>query len=131
MSLPKELDDEAALREQLSSFCPAFHEAVELIGRRWTGAILRAMVAGVNRFSDLSATVPGLSDKMLSERLKELESRGIVVRRVIPVTPVRIEYELTDKGRDLEQVVQALADWTERWGPESLTTATPASASGL
>jgi DNA-binding HxlR family transcriptional regulator len=129
--LPKELDDEAALREQLSSFCPAFHEAVELIGRRWTGAILRAMMAGVNRFSDLSATVPGLSDKMLSERLKELESRGIVVRRVIPVTPVRIEYELTDKGRDLEQVVQALADWTERWGPESLTTATPASASGL
>jgi DNA-binding HxlR family transcriptional regulator len=115
MDLPNKLEDQAGLREELSSFCPAFHQAVELIGRRWTGAILRAMMSGVTRFSELSATVPGLSDKMLSERLKELESQGIILRRVIPVTPVRIEYELTDKGRDLEQVVQALADWTGRW----------------
>jgi DNA-binding HxlR family transcriptional regulator len=99
----------------LSSFCPEFHSAVELIGRRWTGAILRAMMAGVSRFSDLSCTVPGLSDKMLSERLKELETCGIVVRHVIPETPVRIEYQLTAKGRDLDQVVQALADWAGRW----------------
>jgi DNA-binding HxlR family transcriptional regulator len=111
MNLPNKFD----AAEELSSFCPQFHQAVELIGRRWTGAILRAMMSGVNRFTDLSATVPGLSDKMLSERLKELESQGIVARRVIPVTPVRIEYELTEKGRDLEQVVQALADWTGRW----------------
>ena len=99
----------------LTAFCPEFHSAVELIGRRWTGAILRAMMSGINRFSDLSATIPGLSDKMLSERLKELELRGIVVRRVIPETPVRIEYELTGKGRDLQEVVQAIADWTGRW----------------
>jgi len=102
-------------KEELTSFCPQYHAAVELVGRRWTGAILRAMMSGVNRFSDISATVPGLSDKMLSERLKELESQSIVVRRVIPTTPVRIEYELTEKGRDLEQVVRALADWTGRW----------------
>ena len=99
----------------LTAFCPDYHHAVELIGRRWTGAILRAMMSGVNRFSDLSTTIPGLSDKMLSERLKELESQGIVTRRVIPETPVRIEYELTGKGRDLERVVHALADWTSRW----------------
>jgi len=99
----------------LTAFCPEFHSAVELIGRRWTGAILRAMMSGVNRFSDLSAIIPGLSDKMLSERLKELESQGIITRKVIPETPVRIEYELTRKGRDLESVVHALADWTSRW----------------
>ncbi len=104
--------------DELTSFCPQYHDAVELIGRRWTGAILRAMMTGVNRFSDLSDTIPGLSDKMLSERLKELEARGIVARCVIPETPVRIAYELTDKGRDLEQVVQALADWAGRW-PET------------
>ncbi len=105
----------AGQAERLTAFCPQFHSAVELIGRRWTGAILRSMMSGVNRFSDLSAPIPGLSDKMLSERLKELESQGIVVRRVIPETPVRIEYELTEKGRDLEQVVRALALWTGRW----------------
>jgi DNA-binding HxlR family transcriptional regulator len=105
----------AAETADLSSFCPQFHSAVELIGRRWNGAILRAMLSGVNRFSDISGTVPGLSDKMLSERLKELERRGVLVRRVIPVTPVRIEYELTDKGRDLQVVVYALAEWAGRW----------------
>ena len=99
----------------LTAFCPQFHSAVELIGRRWTGAILRAMMSGVNRFSDLSATVPGLSDKMLSERLKELESQGIVTRSVIPETPVRIEYELTEKGRDALPVLDALRVFGDRW----------------
>ncbi|HEY7296099.1 MAG TPA: helix-turn-helix domain-containing protein, partial [Dehalococcoidia bacterium] len=84
-----------------SAFCPYFHRAVELIGRRWTGAILRAMLGGVVRFSDLTHTIPGLSDRMLSERLKELEAEGIVARSVIPETPVRIEYRLTAKGRAL------------------------------
>ena len=102
-------------QESLTSFCPKYHDAVELIGRRWTGAILRAMMSGVSRFSDLSAAIPGLSDKMLSERLKELEARGVISRRVTPDTPVRIEYELTEKGRDLQDVVQALADWADRW----------------
>jgi DNA-binding HxlR family transcriptional regulator len=101
--------------QELASFCPRFHGAVELIGRRWTGAILRAMMTGINRFSDLSAAIPGLSDKMLSERLKELEAQGVVTRRVIPETPVRVEYALTDKGRALQDVVQALSDWAERW----------------
>jgi DNA-binding HxlR family transcriptional regulator len=102
-------------KESLTSFCPKYHDAVELIGRRWTGAILRAMMSGVSRFSDLSTAIPGLSDKMLSERLKELEARDVISRRVTPDTPVRIEYELTEKGRDLQDVVQALADWADRW----------------
>jgi len=101
--------------EEMSSFCPQYHAAVELVGRRWTGAILRAMMSGLSRFTDLSNTIPGLSDKMLSERLKELEHCGIVERRVIPETPVRIEYCLTEKGLALHEVVQALSDWAGRW----------------
>jgi DNA-binding HxlR family transcriptional regulator len=98
-----------------STFCPRYHKAVELIGRRWTGAILRAMLAGVERFSDLTAAIPGLSDRMLSERLKELEGEGVVTRTVIPATPVLVEYRLTEKGRDLLGVVEAASRWAEQW----------------
>ncbi len=98
-------------------FCPRYHHAVELIGRRWTGAIVRAMLGGVCRFSDLTQTVPGLSDRMLSERLKELEAEGIVERQVYPDTPVRIEYHVTEKGRALASVVNSIAAWAETWLP--------------
>ena len=101
--------------EEPTAFCPYYHRAVELIGRRWTGAILRAMLVGISRFSDLTEAIPGLSDRMLSERLKELESEGLVVRSVIPETPVRIEYHLTEKGRSLFSVVEAVAAWAEEW----------------
>jgi DNA-binding HxlR family transcriptional regulator len=104
---------------ELTSFCPAYHRAVELIGRRWTGAILRALLADVCRFNELAAAVPGLSDRMLAERLRELESEGLVVRKVIPSSPVRVEYNLTDKGRALESVVRAVAGWAETWSGES------------
>jgi DNA-binding HxlR family transcriptional regulator len=100
---------------ELSAFCSVYQHTVELIGRRWTGAIVRALLSGVSRFSDLSETVPGLSDRMLAERLKELEANGIVKRTVIPETPVRVEYTLTEKGRDLHTVIQAVAAWAERW----------------
>ncbi len=98
-----------------STFCPYFHRAVELIGRRWTGAILRALLHDVKRFSEMAAAVPGLSDRMLAERLKELEAEGVVCRTVFPDTPVRIEYCLTDKGRALESVVRALSEWAGAW----------------
>ncbi len=98
----------------MSSFCPYYHRAVELIGRRWTGAILRALLVDVHRFSDLTEAIPGLSDRMLSERLKELEAEGVVLRSVIPETPVRIEYHLTDKGRALWSVVEAVSRGASR-----------------
>ncbi len=103
--------------EHAGGFCPRYHHAVELIGRRWTGAIVRAMLGGVTRFSDLTQTVPGLSDRMLSERLKELEAEGIVERTVFPDTPVRIEYHVTEKGRALASVVDSIAAWAEHWLP--------------
>lgn len=96
-------------------FCPVFHRAVELIGRRWSGAVVRSLLAGRIRFTELAASVPGISDRLLSERLKELEAEGIVERTVIPLTPVRIEYRLTAKGRDLAQVFDAISSWANRW----------------
>jgi len=107
--------DEEHEEHEVSAFCPRFHHAVELVGRRWTGAILRAMFAGKVRFTDLAACIPGLSDRLLSERLKELESEGVVERLVFPETPVRIEYQLTQKGRALEPSVTELSTWAEAW----------------
>lgn len=101
--------------DEAEPFCPYYQRAVELIGRRWTGAILRAMLTGVSRFSDLSDAITGLSDRMISERLKELETEGIVVRSVIPETPVRVEYHLTEKGRALGSVVEAVSGWADEW----------------
>jgi DNA-binding HxlR family transcriptional regulator len=102
---------------QLSAFCPKYHHAIELIGRRWTGAILRAMLSGAARFSDIGSAVPGLSDRLLSERLKELEAEGIVTRVVVPSTPVRVDYLLTPKGEALHEIIAAVAAWATAWEP--------------
>ena len=95
--------------------CIKFHQAVELIGSRWTGAVIQLLLQGRMRFAELRNAIPDISDRMLSERLRELESEGIVERLVIPETPVRVEYELTDKGRALEQPLAAVGKWAERW----------------
>src|SRR6187397_290306 len=99
--------------------CARFHRAVELIGGRWTGAVIRLLLNGRMRFAELRAAIPEISDRMLSERLRELEAEGIVARIVVPETPVRVEYELTDKGRALEQALCAVGKWAERWVTES------------
>jgi DNA-binding HxlR family transcriptional regulator len=95
--------------------CPYYHEAVELIGRRWTGAILRVLMDGPLRFSEVAQAVPELSDRLLSERMKELEARGIVERRVIPGPPLRVEYELSKMGKELEPALSELSRWAKRW----------------
>jgi len=98
-----------------SRFCPKFHHAVELIGRRWSGAILNAMLPGPQCFNELLSVVPGLSDRLLTERLRELESEGLVYRNVLPGPPVRVSYEMTEKGKDLEPVIRSLQEWADRW----------------
>ena len=110
------------------AFCPIYHRAIELIGRRWTGAILRALLAGRTRFSDIAGVVPGLSDRLLSERLKELEAEGIVVRTVFPETPVRIEYRLTAKGEALSEVIDAVGRWAADWIPATGSPGTDAAS---
>jgi DNA-binding HxlR family transcriptional regulator len=109
------MNDEPGAEPARGAFCPYFHHAVELIGARWTGAIIRALLGDVNRFSELTVTIPGLSDRMLSERLKELEAEGVVERQVTPSTPVRVEYHLTEKGRALGQAVEAISAWAGEW----------------
>jgi DNA-binding HxlR family transcriptional regulator len=96
-------------------FCPRFHHAVELIGRRWSGAILRSMLPGPQCFNEMMATVPGMSDRLLTERLRELESEELVRRTVIEGPPVRVSYALTEAGKNLEPVIQALGEWANRW----------------
>ncbi|MEO8070175.1 MAG: helix-turn-helix domain-containing protein [Acidobacteriota bacterium] len=98
-----------------TGLCPRFHRAIELVGGRWTGAILHLLMSGSTRFSELRNAIPEISDRMLSERLRVLEAEGLVVRTVIPETPVRIEYALTNKGHELQASLNAR--WAERWLP--------------
>lgn len=96
--------------------CPYLHEAVELIGRRWTGAILAVLIeGGTMRFSEICQAVPQLSDRLLSERMKELEARGIVERRVLAAAPVRVQYTITEMGLELAPTLQELQHWARRW----------------
>ena len=96
------------------ALCPRFHYAIELIGKRWTGAIIRILISGPKRFYDIRNTIPLVSDRMLSERLKELELAGILERHVYPETPVRIEYLITSKGMALAPVMDAVNVWASR-----------------
>lgn len=98
--------------------CRHFQRAAELIGKRWNPQIVRALLSGITRFTDLREAVPPISDALLSDRLKELESEGIVIRTVLPSTPVRIEYALSERGRDLTRVIEELGTWAERWADE-------------
>jgi DNA-binding HxlR family transcriptional regulator len=95
--------------------CPYFHEAVELLGKRWTGAIVDTLLAGPKRFSEVSHAIPQISDRLLSTRLRELEACGIVTRAVYEESPVRVEYELTSMGRALEPAVMAIRSWAREW----------------
>lgn len=100
-----------------STLCPRYHHAVELLGRRWAGAIVSILLKGPARYNEIRAEIPDISDRMLAERLKELESEGVLVRRVIPEPPVGVEYSLTEKGRALETAVVAIGKWAEKWIP--------------
>lgn len=95
--------------------CGIFHAAIELIGRRWTGAIVWTLTQGPRRFSDFRDAIPDISDRLLSERLKELEEAGIIVREVSAGRPVHVTYRLTPKGAELEPILQAIGSWATRW----------------
>jgi len=106
-------DNEVAA--QAAPVCPHFHAAIELIGKRWTGAILSSLAERPLRFGELARCVPGLSDRLLSRRLRELELEGLVERTVSPGTPVRVSYALTEKGLALKPAIGELREWARRW----------------
>ena len=95
--------------------CPKFESAFELLGKRWTGLIIRTLLSGQKRFTDIAEAIPNMSARMLTERFKELEREGIVVRKVYPEVPVRIEYELTQKGAELQSAMDEIQKWAEKW----------------
>lgn len=97
--------------------CPKFESAFQLLGKRWTGLIINVLLTGPKRFKQVAGEIPQMSDRVLAERLKELEEMEIVVRQVYPETPVRIEYTLTAKGKDLKKVMEQVQCWADRWIP--------------
>lgn len=98
-----------------SKICPKFEHAFLILGKRWNGLIIRILLNGPLRFSAIEDAIPSLSARMLSERCRELEQEGLIHRHVYPEKPVRIEYELTDKGRDLEAALEMIQQWSNKW----------------
>jgi len=96
------------------SICPRFEKAMGLLGQRWTGMIIYQLLTGPQRFCQIESSI-GVSGRVLSERLKDLENEGIVKREVFPETPVRIEYSLTEKGMGLEPVMRDIEKWSQAW----------------
>jgi DNA-binding HxlR family transcriptional regulator len=105
------------MAEIVPPVCSRFHRAVELIGGRWTGAIIQTLLQGKTRYALIKAAIPDITDRMLSERLRSLEAEDLVTRWVIADTPVRVEYELTEKGRSLETALHEISTWANRWIP--------------
>ncbi|WP_326567507.1 helix-turn-helix domain-containing protein [Amycolatopsis rhabdoformis] len=103
--------------EEVHRVCTRFHAAIELIGTRWTGAILRAVFTGHHRYAQIRAAVPGVSDTMLAQRLRKLEEEGLLDKRVLTTTPLQVEYHLTAKSQDLEPVLDAVIAWSHKWIP--------------
>lgn len=93
--------------------CP-IEKTLSVIGKKWTVLILRDLMVGTRRFGELLNSLEGISPKTLSERLKELEEGGVVHRQVFPEIPPRVEYSLTEKGRSLGGILEAMMEWGSR-----------------
>ena len=114
--------------KHVPQLCTRFHYASELIGRRWNGAIIFMLLKQTCRFATLRDAIPGITDRMLSERLQDLEQEGIVDRTVVPDTPVRVEYSLTRKGKALAEAIDSIANWAEKHIPLTPEKAKPGKA---
>ncbi len=101
--------------DHIFHLCPKFELAFSVLGKRWTGLIIRVLLDGPKRFKDFADIIPSMSDRMLAERFKELEAAGILRRIVYPETPVRIEYELTEMGKSLQPVMNEVQKWADKW----------------
>ena len=97
-----------------TAICPRFEKAISLLSQKWTALVIYQLLSGTQRFSEIQSAI-GISGKVLSDRLKELEEKGIVQREVIPETPVIIEYSLTEKGRSMEPIIRKIEKWSQEW----------------
>ncbi len=103
--------------KQLAEFCPQYHHAMEIIGKKWMGSILRVLMHGTHRYNEILLTIPGISDRLLTERLRDLEAEGLVVRHIASTSPIRVEYELTEAGRELDLAIRVISMWAVKWLP--------------
>ncbi|GAC1366701.1 MAG: catDE operon transcriptional regulator CatR [Ktedonobacteraceae bacterium] len=115
--------EQLTVTSQATHMCPRYERAIQVLGKRWTGLLIDALMVGPRRFCELTALVEGLSDRVLSDRLRELEVEGVVKRVVYPQIPVRVEYELTEKGYALKPVIDDIHTWAEHWVDISTTSA--------
>jgi DNA-binding HxlR family transcriptional regulator len=111
----KPMDQTVISNKTIVQTCPRYEHAIQVLGKRWTGLLLNALMQGPRRFCELTALVEGLSDRVLSDRLRELETEGVVKRVVYPQIPVRVEYQLTEKGYALKPVIDAIHAWATEW----------------
>ncbi|KRG14356.1 winged helix-turn-helix transcriptional regulator [Lederbergia galactosidilytica] len=100
------------------TICPKFEKAISLLSQRWTALVIYQLLLGTQRFSEIQSSI-GISGKVLSDRLKDLEHQDIVKREVIPETPVVIEYSLTEKGHSMEPILRTIENWSQNWVKES------------
>lgn len=100
--------------------CQVFHTAMEIIGKRWTGAIITTLFDGPSRFNEFHSAIPDISSRLLTERLKELEEYGLVTREVLNDRPIQVIYTLTEKGKELRPILNMIGEWAGRWSPHHI-----------
>ncbi len=103
-------------RKEIHHICTKFHSAIEFIGKRWMGAVIYTLLQGPKRYHEIISAIPGISDRLLTERLRELENEGLIIKKVIATSPKKVEYELTKVGKELEEVINTLMKWANSRG---------------
>jgi DNA-binding HxlR family transcriptional regulator len=116
MSKPNHHDCMPHSAEEFKHICSNFHNAIEFIGKRWMGAVIFSLLEGPKRYHEIISSIPGISDRLLTERLRDLETEGLIVKRVIATAPKKVEYELTPAGKELEEVIYVLRKWVKKRG---------------
>jgi DNA-binding HxlR family transcriptional regulator len=99
--------------EEMQHICINFHSAIEFIGKRWMGAVIYSLLEGPKRYNEIVSAIPGISDRLLTERLRDLENEGLIVKRIIATSPKKVEYELTSVGKELDEVIHVLMRWVK------------------
>ncbi|MDQ0216261.1 DNA-binding HxlR family transcriptional regulator [Oikeobacillus pervagus] len=100
--------------KEQQNMCNEFHDTIEFIGKRWIGVIIYHLLEGPKRYHELMTAIPGISDRLLTERLKELENSGLVIKKVVASSPKKVEYELTKLGMEFDIVIEAIVKWVKK-----------------
>lgn len=116
MSEPNHQDCKTHSAEEFKHICTNFHNAIEFIGKRWMGSVIFSLLEGPKRYHEIISSIPGISDRLLTERLRDLETEGLIVKRVIATSPKKVEYDLTPAGKELEEVIHVLMQWVKKRG---------------